>query len=346
MLQTTLGAAAALLGGPTWLALDHSPALARSRKKMVFPWVVPYDPASFASLKQHAHLISHVSPTWYAMRADLSITARVDPAVDAFARSHDIRLIPLIKNDGFSPQVAHDILVTPQQRAGAADTITALVVDNDYDGINVDFEGPFGASRDRYSDFIHRLAVKLHGEGKVLSVDVVPQLKPASSYPDTSWAAPYDYAALGQACDAVMMMCYSYSDKKPGSLSPLWWLREATYQALTQLRPAKLVIGMAFYGRHWIVNGKHTTHSDLKQAQALDLLAQSGAKLQRPPRDATPRFTWQDSDGEHIVHFEDEKSLAAKLKVVQSTGAAGAAFWRLGQEKPSQWNVIRRGLVA
>jgi spore germination protein len=339
LLQAALGAV--LVGTEASLPFGASSVLADWRKQFVFAWLVPYDPASFASLRQHADVITHVSPTWYIMDGDLSISGQADQAVTQFARDRGIQLVPLIKNKQFSPSVAHDILATSQRRARAAEKIASLVLQNHYDGINIDFEGHFGASRDRFSDFLARLAVRLRLEGKLLTVDVVPQLKPAAMYPNTSGAAPYDYAALGHVCDAVMVMCYSYSDRRPGSLSPLWWLRDATSFARTQIPAHKLVVGMAFYGRHWVVNSSQVTHTDLKQDQVLALLAQSGAHVTRPAPDYTPRFTWEDAAGMHIVHFEDATSLEAKLKVVRAAGAQGATFWRLGQEAASQWKVIK-----
>jgi spore germination protein len=72
------------------------------------------------------------------------------------------------------------------------------------------------------------------------------------------------------------------------------------------------------------------------------LLAQTGAPLQRSAAEATPHFTWHDAQGQHIVHYEDAVSLAAKLQAVLAQGARGLAFWRLGQEEPSQWPVIAR----
>jgi spore germination protein YaaH len=101
---------------------------------------------------------------------------------------------------------------------------------------------------------------------------------------------------------------------------------------------------MGFYGRHWIVNGRQITAIDLTQSQAEALLIQSGAQLERPAADATPRFTWTDAAGEHVVHFEDGQSLAAKLKVIRAAKIAGGAFWRLGQEDATQWRVIARWL--
>ncbi len=135
-------------------------------------------------------------------------------------------------------------------------------------------------------------------------------------------------------------MAYDRATHRPGSLAPLWWVKQTVAYALTQIPAQKLVLGIAFYGRHWIERGKDVTHTDIRQPEALALLASSGATLQRPALDATPRFTWHDAQGQHTVHFEDGPSLAAKLQLAQANGLAGVAFWRLGQEAPSQWQVI------
>jgi spore germination protein len=344
LLRAGLGAGIMLASPRAMLAANLPEAPASARKRVVFAWLVPHDAASFASFQQHANVITHVSPTWYTMDKDQSITGQADPAVVAFARQRGIALVPLIKNKQFSPTVAHDILANSTRRAKAATNIADLVSANGYDGINIDFEGPFGESRARLSDFMTRLSALLRPRSKLLTVNVVPQLKPASQYSSTSWAAPYDYTVLGQVCDQVMVMCYAYSGSTPGSLSPLWWLQDATTYALGQVPALKLVVGMSFYGRHWITKDAKVTHTDLKQAQAVALLAQSGAKLERPARDMTPRFTWTDAAGDHVVHYEDAKSLAAKLAVVRAAGVAGATFWRLGQEEATQWKVIKQGL--
>jgi spore germination protein YaaH len=339
----------AVLAGTAGLRLGMlpsaaAPALASKRAAIIFPWLVPTDPASTASFHSHAGVITHVSPTWYTMRADLSIAGHSALSLIRFARDRRIRLIPLIKNEGFSASVAQDILATSQSRVRAAAKIAGLVLERDADGINMDFEGPFGASRGQYSDLLARVAGHLRPQGKLLTVDVVPQLEPVSSYPLSSGAAPYDYSALGQICDQVMLLCYSYSHRKPGSLAPLWWLRDATAHALTLIPARRLVVGIGFYGRHWIASGGQITVRDLTQSQAEALLASSGAQVERPAADATPRFTWQDSEATHTVHYEDALSLAAKLRVVRSAGVAGAAFWRLGLEDATQWDVIAQFL--
>jgi spore germination protein YaaH len=308
---------------------------------------VPDDPDSFASLQQHAHLITHLSPTWYTMGGDLSIASEAWESVIGLAAQHGIRLHPLIRNQDFDPHVAHEILKSSERRREAAERIAQLVLDYDFGGINVDFEGPFGSNRKELSDLIARVSARLRPAGKWVSVDVVAQIRPGSAYQHKRdrWAEPYDYAALGHVGDIVVIMGYDYAYEKPGPISPLWWLRQVLTFASSQIPASKLVMGLPFYGRHWTVKGKHVLHfRGLHQAEALDLLARSHAQLQRPAHDATPRFSWHDGEGEHIVHFEDEQSLAAKLKVVRAAGVAGVALWRLGEEQPSQWDVISKWL--
>lgn len=313
---------------------------------IIFPWLVPDDPASFASLQEHADLITHVSPTWYDMDADLAITSRMDDAVAAFARERRIALHPLIRNERFDPEIAHRILETPSRRAEAAERIARIVLEQGFDGINLDFEGTFGASRDRYTDLAARLVDALRPARKWVTVDVVCQLQPAASYPvETSWAAPFDYDALGEVCDAVMLMGYDYAMRTPGPVSPLWWLQEVIAYARAHIPSHKVVVGLPFYGRHWIVEGGRVSPAyGLKQAEALELLARSGAELERPERDATPRFAWRDAEGEHVVHFDDAESLARKMRLAAAPDLAGVAFWRLGQEEPGQWEVIAQAV--
>lgn len=340
MLRTMAGLAGGLVAGPLLLP----DAGAAAGRKIVFPWFVEGDPAALTSLQQHARFMTHISPSWYSMSADGTINGGPDWQVINVARNAGIALHPLISNAGFSPQVATQILKTAQRRANAAERIAEMVVYDGYDGINLDFEGTFGPSRSHYSDFVHRLADKLHTAGKWVTVDVGAQTRPVSTYSPTSWVAPFDYKALGHACDAVMIMAYAYSVGLPGPIAPLWWVKATLAFARTQMPAKKIVVGLPFYGMHWLIRGKHITYKALSEAQALHLQKVSRAKVHRPALEGSPRFSWHDKQGTHIVHYEDAQSLLAKLRAVQASGAAGTAFWRLGQEAPSQWSIISRWL--
>ncbi len=355
LLQSTLTGAAGVVAASVGAAPFRHTPLGTASARAAFPpqstpvsaltvsaWLYSKDTASVADLEKEAHHLTAVCPTWYTIGSSGSISSDAQAAVIRLARERGVALVPLFRNAGFDPLIARMVLESPGSRRNMAGRILALVLEHDYAGANIDFEGPFGAYRDKFTDFTAQLATLLHAEGKQVTVNVGPQLQPLSGIPVSSWAAPYDYRALAQVCDAVVLMAYSKSDQLPGSLSPLWWVRDATAFAREQVASGKLVVGQSFYGRHWIVNGSTVTHTDLTQEGAEALLARTGAPLLRPASDATPRFTWQDSLGRHIVHYEDGVSLGAKLQAVLAHGVAGFSFWRLGQEKPTQWDVIAR----
>lgn len=318
-------------------------AQAAPTSKIVWAWLANTDPASLASLMRHAGTLTHLSPTWFSMRSDLSIVGEVDPMVMNLAGRHRIALHPLIRNDGFDPAIAKQILQTPQRRAVAAQHIASLVLNNNFAGINLDFEGTFGSSRDQYSDLVERVAKLLRPTGKWVTVDVVATIKPVTAASPASWAAPYDYARLGAAANAVMVMAYDYSVQQPGPISPLWWLQAAVAYARSMVPARKLVVALPFYGRHWVQTSAGTTQTGVSGADVLTLQVWSGASVLRPARDATPRFSWRDGGQQHVVHFDDALSLSAKLRAL-GTGTAGVAFWRLGFDDTHHWPAIETWL--
>jgi spore germination protein YaaH len=339
MLQGMAGGAAALAGTSRLPeGMTHAGHSAAARPT-VLCWLESDEPASLASLQKHASLITHLSPTWFSMRDDLSIAGSPDPLVVQFAARQGLALHPLIHNDQFDPGVAHRILSTPQRRASAAQRIADLVIQHNFAGINMDFEGPFGADRERYADLIARLATRLRPAGKFLSVDVVPRLSPDAPHATTSWSAPYDYARLGAAADAIVLMAYDYSVQNPGPISPLWWVRGVIAYARSQIPPAKLVIGFPSYGRHWITTTGPPSMTALSQVEAQQLLTWTGTLVTRPAKDATPRFSWRVGNAVHSVHYDDRTSLAAKLQAVDAS-IGGVAFWRLGKESTWQWELL------
>jgi spore germination protein YaaH len=343
LLQGMVGGTAALAGAGRLSTRSALSAGSAGARPIVFCWLLSDEPAGLSSLQQNASLITHLSPSWFGMRSDLSIGGTADPLVVQFARRHGISLHPLLHNDQYDPVVAESILQTPQKRQAAARSIASLVLQHSFDGINLDFEGTFGADREQYADLVQRTTALLRSEGKRVTVDVVPRLAPSAPHAVNAWSAPYDYARLGAACDAVMLMDYDYSVEQPGPVSPLWWVRQTIAYARTQIPPQKLIVGFPLYGRQWSTTNGTKSMTSLTQVEAQQLLAWSGAHVARPAHDGTPRFSWQEGATSYIVHYDDSQSLAAKLAAVDQT-MPGVAFWRLGREEPSQWQVLAQWL--
>ncbi|MGE5584237.1 MAG: glycosyl hydrolase family 18 protein [Bacillota bacterium] len=315
-----------------------------SAGRLVLGWQVPYAADSAQSYREHADVITHISPCWYSMDADGDIKSEEEGDTVKFARSSGTVLVPLIVNEKFSPEVAHEILRTADTRRRAAGNIASLVVERGFDGINMDFEGAFlKGDRERYALLIAELARLLKPHGKHLSVDVVAQTAPPAP-DDTGWAQAYDYPGLAPLVDHLVIMGYDYSPAggPPGPVAPLWWLEKVLDYVVTCVPRERIVMGLPFYGRHWTIEkGAASQGRGVDAKKAKEVLARPGLQSAWDERAACPVIRYYDGDAEHVIYYEDVESLRLKLRLVRGRGIHGIAFWRLGSEDPAMWEVVR-----
>ncbi|HBI57399.1 MAG TPA: hypothetical protein DDY38_11285, partial [Firmicutes bacterium] len=119
----------------------------------------------------------------------------------------------------------------------------------DVDGINIDFENLGLENRDKFTEFMDKLAVETSKLGLVLSVDVTRHAAASS------WSVCYDRAALGRICDYVILMAYdqtSASSSVPGPVASLPWTRDSVNRLLAEVPPEKVILGIPFFNRVWI----------------------------------------------------------------------------------------------
>lgn len=320
---------------------------------VVFPWLT-HDPAGLQSFVKNADAMTHISPTWMAMDAEGRITLKEQqPEVAELARAHGLKLCPLIVNEGFRPDVADAILRDPVRRRANADRLCDLVEQHGWNGLNLDFEGPFLWNRDHYTDFVARIAERLRPRGIELSVDVVGQTKaphpiPAKGEPadHATWQDAFDYKALGALVDHFMIMGYDFHGRltPPGPVGPTWWLREVLAWTIAAMPAEKAVLGLPFYGRQWTVKGMEVLGTkSVLYPQAKELLSAGGGGPMYDWDAQSWQYRYADEAGqEQILWFDDAYSLAARMELVKEFGIAGVAFWCLGQEDARVWDSIRR----
>lgn len=109
-----------------------------------------------------------------------------------------------------------------------------------YRGVNLNFEGlgksdkgeQLTAVRNSFTNFVRLLAEQLHGEGLSLSLSLHA---PNSSYKG------YDYKALGQIADRIIIMAYEYGQEP----EPVNLVVQAVEQAKALVPPEKLSLGIS-----------------------------------------------------------------------------------------------------
>ena len=320
------------------LALLPAPSTAAPATQR-WGYYVTYDNTSLATLQQHIGQLDVVVPYFYQLNADGTLKDTTNPTALALLRAAGVRILPMIKNVAQYNDF-HTSMASPAQRDAVATTITNLVLTNNYDGIHIDFEGLNPADGSLLTDFMQRLAVKLHAQGKMVTQALAARTNDAA----TGWAGAFDYAALGKVNDFVAIMAYDfhYAGGSPGAVAPANWVQQVAAYTTTRIPAEKVILGVPFYGYDWDTTSNDNAHS-VRFDQTATLLAQPGVARQFDSTAQTPWFTYKDSAGHaHEVWYEDADSLNAKLQVMLDNRLAGFASWRLGQEDPAAWTEIAR----
>ena len=262
-----------VLGGVLLLACGlllcpGGPAAAAARAaetRLVLGYYVPYDPTSWSSLEANARSIDVVAAQWVTVDPCGNLASQDDRTLLQFARRNGIKVVPSLLT--LSAWLNHRLLTDGDVRANAIAQIVGYTVDEGYDGFDLDLEGVDPADRQALSDFTAELARTLHARGKLLTLAI-----PAKERDTTvGWAGAFDFAALGQSADLVTVMAYEYRGpfSGPGSVAPHDWVANVLAFSTSQIPPAKVLLGLAFYGYDWNVTSGGARSIGYPQAVAL-----------------------------------------------------------------------------
>ena len=133
------------------------------------------------TMLDNADILDEVNFFWYTLARDGSIEGGIQAsqAVKA-ARQAGLRIVPSIVNGGFDRQRVADVIHDPARRRQHVEDIVALVRDNGFDGIDIDYESLSPEDRDDFSLFIEELSAAMKAEGGISSPggEALPESSP------------------------------------------------------------------------------------------------------------------------------------------------------------------------
>ncbi len=109
-------------------------------------------------------------------------------------------------------------------------------------------------------------------------------------------------------------------------------VRAVLNYAVTEIPPAKIFLGLSNYGYDWpLPFVKGTTRAEsISNKRAIELAVQYGSVIQYDETSQAPYFNYTDAGGtEHVVWFEDARSLSARLDLIAEYGFQGAGIWNV-----------------
>lgn len=298
------------------------------------------------SFRTHQSLFSSVSPFEYALTVDGGVArqASVFNLEDReFIQDGGTQIIPSITNNFDIDNIGSEVIGDADRRSRHVEEIVNLVLSENYDGIDIDYENIKPEFKDDFTAFVSALSQELHAHDRLLHVTLQPKRSD-----DQNWrgVGAQDFAAIGRHADFVRVMSYDHSRENtlPGSIAPIDWYKEVLVYAASLIDVEKLVAGIPTYGYRWCVKeveGESCENDGLVYAGVQKLLLQYDVEPSFSSETLTPYFSYTDDVGrDFIVHYENEQSIRAKLKLISRLGLSGASLWRLGNEDPQIYETL------
>lgn len=346
---------AILLLGAVLVALTVLPNLRTTARASLVVASLPYwniDHGTAAVLSNR-RAFSEVSPWMYGLDSRGQIVTQYAPAQSGAVTAQLARLsaakIPLvptlanISQGNWAYQPVYQILHDPRLRAQHVAAIIALVRQQHYAGIDIDYEDLHASDRSAFTAFVTQLGAALHAKGKTLSVALFAKTTNAGT--DQRNVAQ-DYAAIGRVADQVRLMAYDYhwAGSTPGPVAPIGWVRGVLRYVKSQIPAHKIILGVPLYGYDWAAGGHGTVIGWL---QAFRLANQYHAQPHFDAASQSPWFDYTDQSGhKHVVWFENAPSSKAKFAAARGSGIGGVYLWMYGFEDTGIWDALRQTLPA
>lgn len=322
------------------LAVLASAPLACARRGLQGQYYFIEDGPALRSLEAHGRSLGELCPAWFTFGVDGILRSHVNTDLRARLSQLRLRVMPLIVNEGFAPEIAGRVLNDRALRAKALSDLVSAASRYRLAGFELDFENIAAADREAYTSFVAELAGQLKKNGASLSVAVPAPLlpaQPAAEHQPTPVSLGFDYAGLAGHSAWLSLMAYDEHTAQPGPIASGPWVEACLKHLLRTVPPKRIRLGIPFYHRRWsraaMKEGTYTEAAQLAAARNTTVRPDSSEQ------EATFRFTGP--EGEETVWLHNAETLRARLEMAERFELAGFAAWRLGQEDPAFWDLTR-----
>ncbi len=307
-------------------------------------YAYPYIEGSL--LREQLPYLSYFTPFTYGLSTTGNLLDLNDEELLAITSEYAalplLHLSTLTEQGNFSNERASLIFNDPEQQERLIEEILTTVEEKGFAGVDVDFEFIYPEERYDYIAFLQNLRLRLNPLGYPLLSALAPKTS------DTQRGVLYeghDYAGIGAAANAVLLMTYEwgYTFGPPLAVAPIQNVRRVIDYALTRISRRKIFLGIPTYGYDWTLPYERGNPGapSLSPVEAVDLARRFGAEIQFDETAQSPWFRYTDDSGNlHEVWFEDARSIQSKLALAKEYDLLGVGYWNSMREFPQNWVVL------
>ncbi|OIJ19307.1 hypothetical protein BKP45_14225 [Anaerobacillus alkalidiazotrophicus] len=326
----------------------QTPVYYRIRPIEVNAYVRADDPNAVNIIYKYAPYLTNFNVSSYRVTFSGELT-RIDD-VEILNAIEDTDAVPMLvitnfTGEEFSPNITRELFTNETARERFVSNLVAVLAEKPYFAVNIDFEENYPEDRELYNEFLRQITPRIKEQGVLVSTTLAPKVGPSEP---VAWfgGLDHDYAAHGQIVDFVNLMTYDiggWFSGPPKAVSPLPTMRAVLDYATSVIPNDKIMLGLPLYGYDWQLPFDPTVDfaETIGPREAVNLAREVGAVIQYDYNVQAPFFTYYDTGGnEHIVWFEDARSMKAKLDLINEYSLRGASYFILGRSFPENWALL------
>lgn len=287
--------------------------------------------------------LTYLSIFSYQVKPDGSISTIDDTKWIALARGSNVAPVMVITNirvtGGFDSDIAHAVLTNEQAQATLINNVANTMKEKNYAALNIDFEYIYPYDRQSYNQFLRRITERMHSLGYMVLTAVAPKL---SGTQQGLLYEAHDYPAHGSIVDRVILMTYEwgYLSGPPQAVAPLNQVKRVLDYAVSVIPRSKILLGIPNYAYDWVLPYvRGTKASTFSNVEAVARALRNQASIKFDAAAQSPYYNYYDDQKrQHIVWFEDARSIAQKLNLVEEYKLAGISYWTI--ERPFPQNLV------
>lgn len=311
----------------------------------VYPFVTEDD------IRSTLPYLTYLSVFSYGFREDATLIEPEGGDDRLLFLSREYNVIPMLtltsinENGSFSTNKVDYLLSSPDFYNTVAQRLAEKAVEKGYGGVDLDFEYIPTDRAEAYAEFARSVKDNLP-DGYELFISLAP--KTSATQPGILYEG-HRYDLLGQVADRVLLMTYEWGYKygPPLAVSPVPQVESVLRYGVSEIPSSKIFMGIPNYGYDWelpYIRGE-TVARTISNEEALKIALDRRAQIIFDENAQTPYFNYYapraaGGIAEHVVWFDDARSINAKLPLIDRYALGGGGVWNVTKYFPALWTVM------
>ncbi|RDU22941.1 LysM peptidoglycan-binding domain-containing protein [Anaerosacchariphilus polymeriproducens] len=238
-------------------------------------------------------------------------------------------------------EIEYDVLLNQRNQDKIIENLLNIIKSKGYNGVNMSIQFITESNQHLYLNFLTNLSNYLHTVGYKVFLTINPGLE---YNVDEIIFKKINYADFSKVSDGILFLQYDWAliNKPPVPISIITTSSLLDY-IVSQVPLDKIRIGLPTLGYDWqlpYVEGKSEANV-LYFDSVLALAIETNSVIKYDETYLAAYFEYIDNNNnQHIVWFNDARSINSSLKILQSYGIDGIGVWNIMKYFAQMWLVI------